>query len=407
MAEEEEKYKKPGSIRRPDGSAASVGFWSRGVQPTSADAADGYTPPDPINTDVSYGGGGDGNEGGSAPGVGSYSDNAQFIDIDPNVRTLSRLGSLALPGLAGLGIGAINTGINLNNLSWVNNQRRALGLDELSGWETLKSAAGFGDYANGKVGSIDINGKQREVTYGGGLVGKGPDVEKRTSLTTEEAARRLASAAAYPGSKVQTNSPNVQRDSGGNEGRGNIGGGSEDDSGFGANAGSRDPSDDNLGGGGWGGNSGGSSGGGSGGQLSGGSGDDSAAGGSGNDTGGGGSERVICTELYRQGKISRADWLRDLRYTSLALSPRHVRGYHAWAIPTVRLMRKSSLWTEVWRVLGQARANQIAYIMGDRDRPDLFGIGAKIVLESFCWVLGGFVRTRDVKAALYNGKEPV
>lgn len=414
--EEENIYEKPGAIRRGGGSNTAVGFYSRGVQPTEVQISDDYSPPsdDPVTPPGEGGGeGGDGNEGGFTPEPDPFSDNAQYIDVNPAVSTLARIASFA-PGPVGLAAGIGKAAVGLNNLDWTNNQRAALGLEQIGGWETVKAATGFSDYANGKVGTVDIGGRQREVTYGGGLVGEGPDVEKRTAMTPDEAARRLASVA-------KSYNP-VNREVGGNsDNRPDFSGGVKSDpsdynSGFGGFTADRavDRATGGLYGGGndSGGNNNNGGGGNFGGETPGGAGsgpsrgDASQSGGSrGGGSEGGGSSRVICTELYRQGKISRADWKRDLAYTSTHLSDRHVRGYHAWAIPTVRLMRRSQLWTAVWRVLGQARANQIAYIMDDRAEPDAFGAVAKVVLESFCWVVGGFVGDRDAVAELSETKE--
>lgn len=402
--DEENIYTKPGAIRRGGNSSTAVGFYSRGVQPTDVQTSDDYSPPSE-DPEILPEDGGDGDGGGNAdpdPLTGQTAlDNPRFIDVDPTVKTLTRVASLAAPVPLGFAAGAANAAINVNNLDWSNAQRERLGLEKLGGWETVKAAAGFSDYTDGKVGTVDIGGKQREVTYGGGLVGEGPETEQRTSFTADEAAKRLAAVAAYnpAGSGDGGNSD----PSFGGETRGGAGSGPSRSDGS-ISGGSRG------GGGGDGNNGGGAS---FGAETSGGAGsgpargDSGLSGGSrgGGNSGGGGSSRVICTELYRQGKISRADWLRDLRYTSAHLSPQHVRGYHAWAIPTVRKMRASKRWTSVWRVIGQARANQIAYLMGDRDKPDCFGALAKILLEGFCWGVGFFVGDRDAVAELSDGKE--
>ena len=403
-SEDEEKvYTKPGAIRRGGNSSTAVGFYSRGVQPTDVQTSDDYSPPseDPdIIPEDGGEGGGDNTDPDPLTGQASL-DNPRFIDVDPTVKTLTRVASLAVPGPVGLAAGAANAGINLNNLDWTNAQRERLGLEKLGGWETVKAGAGFSDYTDGKVGTVDIGGKQREVTYGGGLVGEGPDVEKRTSMTPAEALARQAAKSSYtPASEGNggNSGPSFGASTPGGAGSGPN---RSDASLSGGNRSSGGGNDNSTGGPSFGAETPGGAG--SGPSRS----DPSISGGSRSEgnSGGGGSSRVICTELYRQGKISRSDWKRDLAYTSSALSARHVRGYHAWAIPTVRLMRKSSLWTEVWRLLGQARANQIAYIMGDRAKPDRFGAVAKVVLEGFCWVVGGFVCDRDAAAELFDGKE--
>jgi len=414
--DEENIYTKPGAIRRGGNSSTAVGFYSRGVQPTDVQTSDDYSPPsedpDILPGEGSSEGGG-GNEGGFTPEPDQWAENHRFIDINPTVRNLTRVASLAAPTPVGAIAGVVNAGINLENLSWANDQRERLGLEKLGGWETVKAAAGFSDYTDGKVGTVDIGGQQQEVTFGGGLVGEGPETEQRTSMTAAEALARQAATRSY-GTPGRTES--------GNEGGNAFGTRDDPRAGRGYNSDFSSMSDGNGGGYSSTGNSGrdpnsrdtpsGVSAAEGYGQMAdsmSGSGNTNLGGGPSNGgsggNSGGGSSRVICTELYRQGKISRADWLRDLKYTSAHLSPQHVRGYHAWAIPTVRKMRASKRWTSVWCVLGQARANQIAYLMGDRDKPDCFGAVAKILLEGFCWGVGFFVGDRDAAAELSDGKE--
>lgn len=404
-SEEEDKiYTKPGAIRRSGNNSTAVGFYSRGVQPTDVQTSDDYSAPSDPDP-VILPGTGDGDNDNTDPDLGGVGgeaglDNPRFIDVDPTVQTLSRVASIAAPTPLGFAAGAANAAINVNNLDWANAQREALGLEKLDGWETLKAATGFSDYTNGKVGTVDIDGKQREVTFGGGLVGEGPDVEKRTAMTPTEALAR----------QVANRTQRTTENSGGNS-EPSFGATTPGGSGSGPSRSDASLSGGNRGGGGDGGNSGGGASFGA--ETSGGAGsgpargDSGLSGGSRGDGGnsGGGSSRVICTELYRQGKISREDWLRDLKYTSEHLSKQHVNGYHAWAIPTVRRMRKSRKWTAVWRVIGQARANQIAYLMGDRYKPDIFGALAKVVLEGICWLVGFFVGDRDAAAELSNDKE--
>jgi len=108
----------------------------------------------------------------------------------------------------------------------------------------------------------------------------------------------------------------------------------------------------------------------------------------GGNAGGGTDTRVVCTELHRKGLMSRADYVRDLRFTRDHLTDTHVKGYHIWALPTVRAMRRSKTATAVWRFIGQARANQIAYVCGERDRPDWAGRIIRAIGEPLCYVLG-------------------
>lgn len=112
-------------------------------------------------------------------------------------------------------------------------------------------------------------------------------------------------------------------------------------------------------------------------------------------TGGGAGTRVICTELHRQGLLSREDWLRDLDFTRRALTATHVRGYHAWAIPTVRWMKRNELLCRIIRAVAQARANEIAYLTGNRDRSDLLGRIIRYTCEPLCWLIGRLIEIKE------------
>ena len=73
--------------------------------------------------------------------------------------------------------------------------------------------------------------------------------------------------------------------------------------------------------------------------------------------------RVICTELYRQGKLSRELYRMDVMYTARYLSPTVVKGYHYWAIPVVQKMRKSDKLTKFMLYFTMKRAEEIAHIV--------------------------------------------
>lgn len=103
---------------------------------------------------------------------------------------------------------------------------------------------------------------------------------------------------------------------------------------------------------------------------------------------GGGDTRVICTELVRQGRMLKRDQLRDLRFTQKYLTDTHIRGYHLWAIPTVRLMKKSDTWAAIWKFIAQHRANEISHLMGCRDRPDYIGKLLRHTFEPVCFLVG-------------------
>lgn len=108
--------------------------------------------------------------------------------------------------------------------------------------------------------------------------------------------------------------------------------------------------------------------------------------------------KVICTELHRQHLMSRDDYMLGLRFVREHLTARHERGYHAWAVPVVRSMRRSKRATAFWSVLARARADHIAYLYGDVSRRNRFGALLCAVGHPVCFVIGGLVGEKDWQA---------
>lgn len=98
--------------------------------------------------------------------------------------------------------------------------------------------------------------------------------------------------------------------------------------------------------------------------------------------------RVICTELVRQGRMAPSLQRLDIAFTLKRLSPATVRGYHFWAVPYVRLMKRSTLTTALINPLATWRAKEIAYQMGERAKPHYPGKAVRAVMEPLCWALG-------------------
>ena len=111
--------------------------------------------------------------------------------------------------------------------------------------------------------------------------------------------------------------------------------------------------------------------------------------------GGGGSSRVICTYFYKKGMLEREIWEADLKFTRNHLSSVTVRGYHAWAIPYVKLMRKSPLAEKVMFPLAFHRAKEIAYQTGAWHEGSVYGKIIRLVLEPACFVLGLIAKQKD------------
>ena len=110
---------------------------------------------------------------------------------------------------------------------------------------------------------------------------------------------------------------------------------------------------------------------------------------------GGGSSRVICTHFYQKGEMSREMWKADLEYTFKHLSPTTVRGYQYWAIPYVKLMRRSKLAENIMRPVAMYRAKELMYRMGKTDKGSLLGKVFRLVFEPTCFVIGLCVGEQD------------
>lgn len=119
---------------------------------------------------------------------------------------------------------------------------------------------------------------------------------------------------------------------------------------------------------------------------------------SGSGGGGGGSSRVICTHFYAKGEIPKDVWRADLAFTKANLSETTVRGYHAWAIGYVKLMRKFSLAEDIMRPIALHRAQELAYQMGVVNKGSWRGKLARLALEPLCFAIGTFVGASDYMA---------
>lgn len=113
--------------------------------------------------------------------------------------------------------------------------------------------------------------------------------------------------------------------------------------------------------------------------------------------------RVICNELMRQGIMSRKQVVLDYKFTRDYLTPMHVNGYHIWAVWMVKQMRKGRF-VNFWKHVAGHRANEIAYIYGEREKPDYLGKIYRKILEPICLVIGSFCSKTDW-STLYKHKE--
>lgn len=112
-----------------------------------------------------------------------------------------------------------------------------------------------------------------------------------------------------------------------------------------------------------------------------------------------GGSSVICNELHRQGILSAEVLAADEAFGRTM--PRNVVvGYHTWARPFTKLMRRNKIANYVGRILGTAWANEMAYRVGVKSaKSNLFGkillwIGAPI-----CGFIGAMKTKRILQGA--------
>lgn len=109
----------------------------------------------------------------------------------------------------------------------------------------------------------------------------------------------------------------------------------------------------------------------------------------------GGRGRVICTFFFQQGLLPREVWRADMEFTRRHISSTTVRGYHYWAVPYVKLMRKSALARAVMLPLAKWRAEEVAFQMGILPRPNRKGKVVRLIAEPICWLIGTISPQRD------------
>jgi hypothetical protein len=119
---------------------------------------------------------------------------------------------------------------------------------------------------------------------------------------------------------------------------------------------------------------------------------------------GGSNPRVICTWLQNRDLLDYKDYILDTQFTAQHLSYKTQCGYWLWAIPLANWMSTHELSTDWWSKFGikitmvfaKARAKEISYIMGGRDKGSIFGKLIRLIGEPLCWLLGHLVNDKKL-----------
>ncbi len=127
------------------------------------------------------------------------------------------------------------------------------------------------------------------------------------------------------------------------------------------------------------------------------------------DTGGGGGggdggyqapgpsgSKVICTEFYQRGELSKQDWMATLKFADQQYSPQILNGYHAWGVQYVRLMRNYPIFVKLAYYPTKWMTDDAAYRSGASTVPSVPGwILRELWFRPMCWTLGLFVKPTE------------
>lgn len=107
----------------------------------------------------------------------------------------------------------------------------------------------------------------------------------------------------------------------------------------------------------------------------------------------------LCTELYRQGLMSRYNKELNWHYAKNRLPASFLIGYQAWARHYVKLMRRSSIATQLIRPFVTARTRAIAHKLNRYPTSSLLGRFLCLTHDPLC-CLGGIISSHMQKTIL-------
>ena len=117
--------------------------------------------------------------------------------------------------------------------------------------------------------------------------------------------------------------------------------------------------------------------------------------------GSGSGSSVICTELVRQGLMSNREHKLSTLYAVKELPESFMAGYQFWAVPYVRLMRRSGFATKLITLFVMHRTREIYHRLGLAKKGSVWGKFICALHDPFCALLGRFVAQTDYQS-LYH-----
>ncbi|WP_419798286.1 MAG: hypothetical protein ACNI26_00915 [Terasakiella sp.] len=117
-----------------------------------------------------------------------------------------------------------------------------------------------------------------------------------------------------------------------------------------------------------------------------------------NGDGGEGGAKVICTEMGTQGLMSSFDQKACLVYAHKYLPPSFMEGYHFWAVPYVRLMRRSKFATALIVPFVHHRTKEVKFRLGLSKKGSWCGKLICAFHDPLCCLLGKIVKPADYRS---------
>ena len=113
----------------------------------------------------------------------------------------------------------------------------------------------------------------------------------------------------------------------------------------------------------------------------------------------GGGGTVICTELYKQNLMSKENHRLSWNFTINNFSDTHINGYWYWAIPMVKVMKKSKLITKFWNHVMSNRTKDIKWRL-KKGKFNLLGRLYSMLIENGSYVVGKLIKNKKTKEVL-------
>lgn len=111
--------------------------------------------------------------------------------------------------------------------------------------------------------------------------------------------------------------------------------------------------------------------------------------------------KIICTELYHQGLMDHGTFEADQAFGRIMWQkdPAVMVGYHAWARPLVKLMKRSKIFTRIVAFFALPWAKEMDHRMGAQHNGSKFGRALMAFGVPFCRMIGKAIKKQGLEVA--------